>query len=94
MVTGFAILRNLLSGEEVNVTGGQIAFSFPDGGIQIRDITEDDLDQYGDVTDETGKDIERQRRRSRSEPRTRTGIHAALLSSLKRIKKTSYQHAA
>jgi hypothetical protein len=62
MVTGFAILRNLLSGEEVNVTGGQIAFSFPDGGIQIRDITEDDLDQYGDVTDETGKDIERQRR--------------------------------
>jgi hypothetical protein len=50
MGTGNALLRNLLSGQELDVIGGEIAFSNSDGTIDKRSINEDDLDTYGDGT--------------------------------------------
>ncbi len=62
MVTGLAALRNLISGEEIEVTGGEIGFSYPDGTLEKRDVTEDDIEEYGEPDAEEDSQIERQRR--------------------------------
>jgi hypothetical protein len=48
MATGNAVLRNVLSGNEIEVTGGEIGFSFTDGSLEKRDITPEDEEQYGE----------------------------------------------
>lgn len=51
LATGLALLRNLISGEEIELTGGEIVFSFSDGTIEKRTITEEDFEQYGTPRD-------------------------------------------
>lgn len=63
MVTGLAVLRNLLSGEEIEVRGGEIAFSYTDGSLEKRPLTQRDLDEYEDR-------VERERRQRTIEIRT------------------------
>jgi hypothetical protein len=54
MVTGIAVFRNLLTNEEIEVTGGEIAFSFGDGRLEKRNVTEEDLETYGSPDDDNG----------------------------------------
>lgn len=60
MATGSALLRNLISGEEIEVNGGEIAFSYQDGTLEKRDITQEDLDRYGNPGDDSPSYIDRQ----------------------------------
>ncbi len=61
MSTGLAILRNLLSGQEINVTGGEIGFSYSDGNLDKRTITEEDQNTYGEGT---GSETQERRKRT------------------------------
>ena len=65
MLTGNAILRNIVTGRELEVTGGEIAFSYPDGTIEKREVTADEVNRYSD------SQIDINRRRRRLEIRTR-----------------------
>jgi hypothetical protein len=56
MSTGRALLRNLLSGEELDVIGGEIAFSHSDGSLDKRSVNQDDLDRFGDESTEGAKE--------------------------------------
>lgn len=63
MATGAAVLRNLITGEEIEVFAGEIAFSGPDDALEKRDITEEDAETYGAPEDEEEEiQIDRQRR--------------------------------
>jgi len=63
MATGLATFLNQITGEEISVNGGEIAFSFPDGTLEKREITQDDWDEYGDPGDEIEETpVERQQR--------------------------------
>ncbi|GEM_PF-272843 len=52
MVTGLAMFLNRITGEEIEVYGGEIAFSFSDGNLEKRELTDDDLEEYGEPGDE------------------------------------------
>lgn len=49
MITGYAVLLNLITGEEVELMGGWIGFSSEDGTLEIREITREDIDKYGEL---------------------------------------------
>lgn len=62
MVTGLAFLINQITGEEIEIAGGEIGFSYHDGRLEKREITNDDLEKYGGVNGEVDSSPERQRR--------------------------------
>jgi len=63
LVTGLAHLLNLISGEDIEINSGEIVFSFPDGTMEKREITESDLEEYGNPDDELYETpVERQQR--------------------------------
>jgi hypothetical protein len=68
MITGMATLRNLLTDQELEVIGGEIAFSSSDGTLEKRPFTPEDLKLYGD------SESTRDRRRRKLEIRTRDDL--------------------
>lgn len=52
LVTGLATLLNSITGEEIELTGGEIGFSFGDGSLEKRTLTEEDFKRYGTLQDD------------------------------------------